>query len=329
MVCPKISIIVPIYNAESTLRRCVDSVLSQSFRDFECLLIDDGSTDKSGEICDDYVEKDSRVKVFHTENRGVSSARNVGLENMRGEWVTFLDSDDWIDEYYFQVAQADIEIDTQFIAYSCHPCDFDGQEYLPDFDSSSKVQTKDVISSRLSSLLFMVSWAKLFKSSIIRNYKLCFNVNLQCGEDTLFNIGYLQYVEKISMRSKRVYHYSRGGNTSLSKQELSWEQIEFILCELFGAIESLERAFIADLYKFKIDLAFGKFVLYLNSLSGGSFRYIVNNIKRLLTSRFVSLVIKDSVVIRKGLRRKFVDFCLNSKWVFVLSVYVKYGRSLY
>ena len=94
---PKISVIIPVYNAESTLRRCVDSVLAQTFTDFECLLINDGSKDKSGEICDEYARKDSRVKVFHKENGGVSSARNVGLDNARGEWVSFVDSDDWVE----------------------------------------------------------------------------------------------------------------------------------------------------------------------------------------------------------------------------------------
>ena len=94
---PKISVIIPVYNAEATLRRCVDSVLSQTFTDYECLLIDDGSKDKSWEICDEYAAKDSRVRVFHKENGGVSSARNLGLDNATGEWIAFVDSDDWID----------------------------------------------------------------------------------------------------------------------------------------------------------------------------------------------------------------------------------------
>ncbi|MGN0202626.1 MAG: glycosyltransferase family 2 protein, partial [Candidatus Cryptobacteroides sp.] len=111
MDCPKISVIVPVYNAESTIRRCVDSILAQTFTDFECLLIDDGSKDRSGEICDEYAAKDSRVRVFHKENGGVSSARNVGLDNAKGEWVTFVDSDDWIDSYYLSSFEIEEEID--------------------------------------------------------------------------------------------------------------------------------------------------------------------------------------------------------------------------
>ena len=91
---PKVSIIVPVYKAEAYLHRCVDSILIQTFEDFELILIDDGSPDRSGEICDEYAAKDPRIRVFHKENGGVSSARNLGIENMIGEFVSFIDADD-------------------------------------------------------------------------------------------------------------------------------------------------------------------------------------------------------------------------------------------
>lgn len=99
MSIPKISVIVPIYNAEKHLNRCVSSILSQTFVDLELLLIDDGSRDNSKKICDEYAEKDSRVRVFHKLNEGVSSARNLGLDNVHGEWIIFIDADDyWIED---------------------------------------------------------------------------------------------------------------------------------------------------------------------------------------------------------------------------------------
>ncbi len=91
---PLVSIIVPVYNAEKYLNRCVDSILSQAMTDFELLLIDDGSKDESGRICDEYAAKDARVRAFHKPNGGVSSARNLGLDNAIGKWVTFCDADD-------------------------------------------------------------------------------------------------------------------------------------------------------------------------------------------------------------------------------------------
>ena len=93
---PSVSIIVPVYNAGKTISRCVDSILKQTCRDFELLLIDDGSTDHSGAICDDYQARDSRVRVFHQQNSGVSAARNLALREAKGEYLQFVDSDDWI-----------------------------------------------------------------------------------------------------------------------------------------------------------------------------------------------------------------------------------------
>lgn len=97
---PKISVIIPVYNTESTLHKCVDSILNQSYEDWELLLIDDGSKDHSAFICDEYAQQDKRIKVFHKENGGVSSARNIGIDNAEGKWITFIDSDDWVERNY-------------------------------------------------------------------------------------------------------------------------------------------------------------------------------------------------------------------------------------
>ena len=92
----KVSIIVPVYNVEKYLQRCIESILTQTETDFELLLIDDGSKDKSGLICDEYAQKDKRVNVIHKENGGVSSARNLGIEKANGEWICFIDADDYV-----------------------------------------------------------------------------------------------------------------------------------------------------------------------------------------------------------------------------------------
>ena len=97
---PAISIIVPVYNAEKYLRRCIDSILSQSLTDFELILIDDGSTDRSPLICDEYATRDKRIRLIHKKNDGVSAARNDGIDIAQGEFITFVDSDDWVDEVY-------------------------------------------------------------------------------------------------------------------------------------------------------------------------------------------------------------------------------------
>ena len=101
---PKISVIVPVYNVERYLRKCLDSIIAQTFSDWECICVDDGSPDNSGKILDEYAAKDKRFVIIHKENGGVSSARNAGLDMARGEYITFCDSDDWIEKETYEVA---------------------------------------------------------------------------------------------------------------------------------------------------------------------------------------------------------------------------------
>ena len=97
-----VSIIVPVYKAEKYIHRCIDSLLAQTYKNIEVVLVDDGSPDNCGKICDEYASKDSRVKVFHQQNRGVSAARNTGLAHIKGEWITFVDADDKVTEDYIE-----------------------------------------------------------------------------------------------------------------------------------------------------------------------------------------------------------------------------------
>lgn len=99
-MCPMVTIIIPIYNREKTISRCIDSVLSQNLADMELLLVDDGSTDSTGSICDKYADRDRRVIVFHNTNHGVSYSRNFGLAHAKGKYILFIDSDDWIERDY-------------------------------------------------------------------------------------------------------------------------------------------------------------------------------------------------------------------------------------
>ena len=106
---PMISIIIPVYNVEKYLHKCLGCIINQTYKTFELILVDDGSSDKSGEICDDYALRDSRIRVFHIKNGGAASARNFGLENAVGEWIAFVDSDDYISDDYLEVLASGTE----------------------------------------------------------------------------------------------------------------------------------------------------------------------------------------------------------------------------
>ena len=116
---PLISIVVPVYNAEKTLEKCLDSILCQTYHCLEIILVNDGSTDSSGNICDDYATKDNRIQVIHKQNGGVSSARNVGIDAASGDYIGFVDSDDWIDPRMYEVLQKSISTQSMAISWIC------------------------------------------------------------------------------------------------------------------------------------------------------------------------------------------------------------------
>ena len=134
MFSPKISIIVPVYNVEKYIRRCLDSIAAQTFTDWECICVDDGTPDASGKICNEYAQKDSRFVVIHKENGGVSSARNAGLNVAKGEYVTFCDSDDWVEKEMLEVLyNTALETDADVVMGGHKTAD----EYKKMFDESN------------------------------------------------------------------------------------------------------------------------------------------------------------------------------------------------
>lgn len=214
-----ISIIVPVYNGEQYIRRCVDSILNQTFTDFELILVDDGSTDNSSIICDDYANHDSRVRVIHKANGGVSSARNTGLSSIKGgEYVAFIDVDDYVVNTYLECLIANAEDADMIVCGFKHF--YQGDEnhmvlrevYLDKLYDESNIG--DLLSKRIEGLPFRTPWAKLFKTSIIKEYSLSFDKGMKLGEDTKFVFEYMLHASKIKTISLVGYLYreDHGGN---------------------------------------------------------------------------------------------------------------------
>lgn len=174
-IIPKISVIVPVYNAEKTLARCVDSVLSQSFRQFELVLVDDGSTDLSGEMCDEYGKTDMRVRVIHQNNKGQASARNKGIQYARGEWISFVDADDMIHKQFLEILfQAAMKNNVKISVCGT----FEGDKLPEDFgnyiveDKEEVVVVDEKALCRLmsdGSYHYWVVWSKLIRKEILEN----------------------------------------------------------------------------------------------------------------------------------------------------------------
>ena len=203
---PTISIIVPVYNTEKYLHRCIDSILAQTFTDFELLLINDGSKDKSGEICDEYLNKDSRVRVYHKENGGVSSARNIGLENALGEWITFVDADDWIEDSMLEeVTDAAKKNNADLVFVDINICySHKVNQYYKTYRWIGKPQNALVDYLKQSKL--RPGWG-LIKSSIVKKYNYIFPVHLTIYEDMYMMIRLIYHSRVIVNVEKPLYNY--------------------------------------------------------------------------------------------------------------------------
>lgn len=202
-----ISIIIPVYNRDYCLSRCLESVLQQTFTDWECILIDDGSTDRTLAVCYSYVEKDPRFRVYSQSNGGVSVARNRGLEQAHGEYVVFIDSDDWVEPDFLwllhESAEKDITplcgMDVQFTD-GCH-IDCSVRDILYRTDSN----IVDMFCGDLSRV-FSGPVCKLYDRSVIETYRIRFPVGISWGEDMIFNCTYFQYVDCIKGVPFLLYH---------------------------------------------------------------------------------------------------------------------------
>lgn len=218
-----VSVITPVYNAEKCLERCIDSILKQSYSNFELLLIDDGSTDASGRICDQYAKTDSRIKVFHKRNGGVSSARNIGLRNVKGEWVTFIDSDDWVHPLYLEKLLGAEKNGVDLIISNCN------------VDVSEESSCKLIDGMNYSLIFFedvscyTVPWGKLYKANIIHDNNILFKEYMHLGEDAVFIYIYMIYSQLVCLLGDAGYNYNIDPtNNSLSKRIFTIES------ELYG-----------------------------------------------------------------------------------------------
>lgn len=199
---PLVSIIVPVYKVEKYLDRCVESLVNQTYKNIEIILVDDGSPDNCPEMCDAWAHKDSRIVVIHKENGGVSSARNKGLESARGEWIWFVDSDDYVELFALE-------------------------KLVPMTDNSdliifdTKIDELYVKDDRFfDNYYFMYRFGfgpcnKLYKKSIITENNLKFDVEEAIGEDLLFNIYYYRYAESYCFSSLNLYHYVLNENSAM------------------------------------------------------------------------------------------------------------------
>lgn len=229
-----ISIIVPVFNAQNTLLRCVDSILAQTYMDLELILVDDGSTDLSPIICDEYVKKDKRVKVFHKVNGGPSSARNIGLGQYTGRYLTFVDADDYIDSNMYELlldelqnANANMLICNWYQHYVSG-----GQSEEPNIGKKGLIKAerlRDIIASNHIAGGGGFPWNKIIDCSFLgENHIIKFREEVNCYEDKIWSLEMLKLMDSVYISSTRCYHYMVSEN-SLSHY---WTKERWLNCVL-------------------------------------------------------------------------------------------------
>lgn len=232
-----ISIIVPVYNAERTLHRCVTSLVEQSYPNIEILLVNDGSKDASLEMCRGYEQQDSRIRVIDKPNGGVSSARNAGLDVARGEYIMFCDSDDWVSPLWCE------HMVRNHIPQNLTVCEIAWGG--PDAEAKDQQLSEETIVERNRFLQFSFvmcpPWNKLFERNAIQKSDLRFSGDLRLGEDLIFVMEYLCNVQgQVRILPQRLYYYDTSTEGSLSKRSATMEQCDLFYHRLTAAMETLK-----------------------------------------------------------------------------------------
>lgn len=287
-----ISIIIPVYNVYQYLNECILSVVNQSYKDFECILIDDGSSDGSEIICDQWKQKDSRIKVIHQLNQGVSKARNIGIAEAKGEYLTFIDSDDWIDSNYLNTLLQPIEeynVELVVCGLQQHYSNgtFKNYSYKTGIINIEQQDTNAFTDINKKFLLFGPV-IKLYKRTIIQKHNIHFPPEYTYGEDLLFNYNYLEYVKAVYIVDQCLYHYRIIGNGTLSSikraNQFDTDYVQWNILKDFFQRKNLWNDYsISYLYHRLWWCMYDAILSFPERLNGKSIKYKLQYIKQIVS----------------------------------------------
>lgn len=251
MTCPAISVIIPIYNAIKSLSICIESIISQTYTNYECILVDDGSNDGSGHVCDLIGSKNLRFQVYHKINGGVSSARNLGISVAKGEWLCFVDADDSLEPDYLtnliaKANDADLVVGG-YLTNNTVSCPNDRYYYGNEI--------ADYCNNVVNRLYGKVPWGKLYKRSIINENNLHFDDNIRLGEDLVFNLTFLKSATSIRTINEAGYLYSTNSSNEV-KYNLRLQEINYVN----SCVTRLEHQ-LSDIFNNGINLSYSKSII--------------------------------------------------------------------
>lgn len=301
-----ISIIVPVYNAEKYLQNCVDSILNQTFGDVEIILVDDGSIDGSSLLCDSFAQQDCRVKVFHQSNQGVSSARNKGIDNAVGQYVTFVDADDIVDNNVCAIfAEALMANDYDLFCYSAfyhkrnesvktllfgHDVPLLSDKQKDELHCKMMTPNAPDFEYKCNTRFSGSSCGKFYKRALLNEHNLRFSSKTVISEDVLFNVVIMDYVEKVGYSTKAFYHYQQQNDSAQNRyRPNSMSYFQIVIDEIQRQREMKKRS------KLYIDCSNTLFVHYLFGSLKEDYFHKKNPRKDLSCSKLRNILEEDNV----------------------------------
>lgn len=314
----KISIIVPVYNVKAYLNTCFESIVNQTYQNIEIIVIDDGSTDESPAICDEWAKRDNRIKVIHKQNAGVSAARNTGIEIATGDYIGFVDSDDYIEPEMFEKLLENIVDNKSQLAV----CGL--------FKDEAQIKADNcqcVASDAALAMLFNIAdhpyfegyvWNKLYDSKIIKVNTLCFDTSLKMSEDTLFNFKYLQYADKVSILNSSMYHYVYRALSVMNNKDLDNDFKMIALIDYFidhANSQEIKDCVVRWAYKYWIKAIDG-YIVYKKGYEYQ--KHVISLLKK-----YKGFVLKDKYFSK--VEKIFSILICNFKFVYIIYKRLKYA----
>lgn len=271
-----VSVIIPVYNSEKYLEKCIKSILKQSYKDFEIIIVNDGSTDRSYEICEKYAKKSNNIKLFSHNNRGVSYSRNVGIEKSSGDYLLFVDSDDWLEENAIKILMEKINENVDMVIFNYYINEREIFHIHNDKKLKSNVALQNLFKSNYGRGYL---WNKIYKKEIIEKNNLRFDEKIAMCEDLLFNYQYILCVEDVLYIKNSLYHYKYVlGSSSHSKVNERYLSLILAYNKILDlAKETRSYGFILKKY-IKVNIRIKQRIYYCKELK--KYRYkVCNNIK--------------------------------------------------
>ena len=335
----KVSIIVPVYNIpEKALRDCLESTLKQSLKEIEVIVVDDGSTDQSGKICDEYAERDKRVKVIHKKNGGLSAARNTGYQAAKGEWITFLDSDDWIDpatcmETYQLGMEKNVDIvifgTIQEFEHYKNPFRyhfFDKQVFMDDDCKKLQYEILEFTGN------IATAWAKLIRKAVLDQNDIQHNEELRQGSEGIeFNIRLFERIKSAVFTDKCYYHYIYNPNSISAKHD---EKNHYYVIKCFEAIENRIQQYNNSNLLIKLYTRF-LYVIISTAITGyfspnnkQSYKEKIQSYQKYIGTSFVSKSLnkgnRNEIDVKRKLILKMIE--LKQYWFVFLLAKIRYNQ---